>query len=82
MQKTVIVIGSNYSNLRNLLIEIFKVKMKLAPEIMNKVFDILECSYPLRNELGFKSRNIRTVMYEIETTLLLAPGYGDICPVN
>ena len=56
--------------------------MKLALEITNKVFDISECSYRLRNELGFKSRNIRTVMYEIETTLLLAPGYGDICPVN
>ena len=82
MQKTVIVIDSNYSNLQKLLIEIFKVKMKLALEIMNKVFDISECSYRLRNELGFKSRNIRTVMYEIETTLLLAPGYGDICPVN
>ena len=29
-------------NLQRLLIEIFKVKMKLAPEIMNEVFDIIE----------------------------------------
>ena len=50
-------------NLRRLLIEIFKVKMKLAPEIMNEVFDIIESPYPLRNELRFKSRNIRTVRY-------------------
>ena len=41
--------------------------MKLASEIMNEVFDIIECSYPLRNELRFKSRNIRTVSYETET---------------
>ena len=34
---------------------------------MNKVFDIIEWSCPLRNELRFKSRNIRTVRYEIET---------------
>ena len=61
MQKTVIVIDSNYSNLQELLIEIFKVKMKLAPEIINKDSSILECTYPLRNELGFKSRNIRNV---------------------
>ena len=54
-------------NLRRLLIEIFKVKMKLAPEIMNEVFDIIESPYPLRNELRFKSRNIRTVRYGIET---------------
>ena len=32
--------------------------MKLAPEIMNEVFDILEIiesPYPLKNELRFKS---------------------------
>ena len=28
---------------------------------MNEVFDFIECRYPLRNELRFKSRNIRTV---------------------
>ena len=54
-------------NLQRLLIEIFKVKIKLAPEIMNEVFDIIESPYPLRNELRFKSRNIRTLWYGIET---------------
>ena len=37
--------------------------MKLAPEIMNEVFDIIESPYPRRNELRFKSQNIRTVRY-------------------
>ena len=41
-------------NLQNLFIEIFKVKTKLAPEIMNEVFDFIECQYPLRNEMRFK----------------------------
>ena len=54
-------------NLQKLLIEIFKVKIKLAPEFMNEVFDFIECRYPLRNELRFKSPNIRTVRYGIET---------------
>ena len=54
------------SNLQKLLIEIFKVKLKLAPEIMNEVFDTIVCLYSLRNELRFKSRNIRTVRYVIE----------------
>ena len=54
-------------NLQKLLIEIFKVKMKLTPEIMNVVFDFIECRYPLRNELRFKLRHIRTVRYGIET---------------
>ena len=48
-------------NLQKLLIEIFKVKMKVAPEMMNEVFDIIECPYPFRNELRFKSQNLRTV---------------------
>ena len=30
-------------NLQKLLTETFKVKMKLAPEIMNEVFDFIEC---------------------------------------
>ena len=47
------------SNLQRLLTEIFKVKMRLAPEIMNEIFDITDFPYPLRNELRFKSRNIR-----------------------
>ena len=29
--------------------------MEFASEIMNEVFDIIECPYPLRNELRFKS---------------------------
>ena len=41
--------------------------MKLAPEIMNEVFDIIECPY-LRNELRFKSLIISTIRYGIETT--------------
>ena len=56
--------------------------MKLAPEIMNEVFDFMECQYPLRNELRFKSRNIRTVRYGIETAAFVGSGYGPICPMN
>ena len=42
--------------------------MKLAPEIMNEVFDIIESPYPLINALRFKSRNICTVRYGVETS--------------
>ena len=41
--------------------------MKLAPKIMNEVFNIIEYPYPLMNELRFKSQNICTVRYGIET---------------
>ena len=54
-------------NLQKLLIQIFKVKMNFALEIMNEVFDFIECRYSLRNELRFKSRKICTVRYGNET---------------
>ena len=45
--------------------------MKLAPEIMNEVFDIIASYILLRNELRLKSRNIRSVRYGIETAALV-----------
>ena len=53
--------------MQRLLNEIFKVKMKLTPKIMNEVFDIIKCPYPLINKLRFKSQNICTVRYGIKT---------------
>ena len=54
-------------SLQKLVTEIFKVKMNLAPEIMKKVFEIVEGLYALRNELKLKSRKIHSVRYGIET---------------
>ena len=51
-------------NLQQVLIEILELKMKLAPEFMNEVFDNLECAQTLR--MRFKSRNILTVRCRIE----------------
>ena len=41
------------SNLHKLLIEISRFRMNLALEIMNEVFNIVECPYRVRNELRF-----------------------------
>ena len=40
--------------------------MKLVPEIIIEVFESIDCPYPARSELRFKSRNICTVRYVIE----------------
>ena len=45
--------------------------MKVAPEIMNEIFDIIESPHRLKNGLRFKSENIRTVRYEIETAAFI-----------
>ena len=54
-------------NLQKLVTEIFQVKMNLGPEIMKEVFEIVEGSHALRNELKLKSRKIHSVRYGIET---------------
>ena len=54
-------------------IEIFKVKLGLAPEIMKNIFPIIENPYDLRNEAKFKSRNVHTVRYGIEPASFVAP---------
>ena len=62
------------SNLQRLLIEIFK--MTFAPE----VFDIIDFPYPLRNELRFKSRNIRTVRFGLGTAAFIVSRIWNYIP--
>ena len=54
-------------NLQKLVIEIFKFNLVLAPEIMKNVFPINKNPYVLRSKTKFKSRNVHTVQYGIET---------------
>ena len=67
-------------NLQKLLVETFKVKIELAPEIMNEGFDIIECSYPLGNELRFKRWNICTVGYGTKTEAFVGSGIWSYIP--
>ena len=63
----------HHRNLQKLAIEIFKVKLGIAPDIMKNVFPIIENPYDLRNETKFKSRNVNTVRHGIETASFVAP---------
>ena len=56
--------------------------MKLAPKIMNKVFNFVECRYLLRNELSLSHETLALLGMEFKLPFLLAPGYGPIYPVN
>ena len=51
----------NHRKLQKLGIEIFKVEVGIAPEIMKNGFAIIENPYDLRNETKFKSRNDHTL---------------------
>ena len=50
--------------------------MRLAPEILKNVFSIIENPYDLKKEAKFKSRNVHTAQYDIETTSFVAPRFG------
>ena len=51
----------HHRNLQKLAIEIFKIKLGIAPEIMKNVYPIIESPYNVRNETKCKSRNVHTV---------------------
>ena len=61
--------GNSYKihekNPQKLVIEIYKMKMNLAPEIIREVFEIVERPYAFRNELILKSRKVHSVWYGI-----------------
>ena len=61
----------HHRNLQKPAIEIFKVG--IAPDMMKNVFPIIENTYDLRNETKFRSRNVNTVRYGIETAFFVAP---------
>ena len=63
----------HHRNLQKPAIEIFKVKLGLAPEIMKNIFPIIENPYDLRNETKFKSKNVHAVRYGIKTASFVAP---------
>ena len=52
-------------NLQKVVIEIYKMKMNLAPEIIREVFEIVERPYAFRNKLKLKSRKVHSVWYGI-----------------
>ena len=68
-------------NLQELAIEIFKVKKGIAPTIMNNIFEFNDNPYSLRNDTDyFKSRNVRTVRYGIETAFFVGPRIWNSIP--
>ena len=63
----------HHRKLQKLAIEIFKFKLGLAPEIIKNIFPIIKNPYDLKKETKFKSRNVFTVRYGIETASFVAP---------
>ena len=67
-------------NVQKLMIEIFKVKIGIAPELMKEVFDIVDTPYNLRSGTKFKSHLVKTVTYGLETPSYLGPKLWNLVP--
>ena len=63
----------HHRNLQNPAIEIFRIKLVLALEIMKNVFSIMENPYDLRKKTKVQSRNVLIFRYVIETVFFVAP---------
>ena len=60
-------------NLQKLMVEIFKVKNGYAPTIIKNLFEMVDISYNLRNDMKIKSQNVHTVSYGTESLSFLGP---------
>ena len=73
-------VSIHHRNLQTLVIEMYKVKHKLSPSIMNQVFTEQHIPYDLRNDCTWASSNIRTVYNGTETISFRGPKTWSILP--
>ena len=69
-------------NLQKLAIEMYKVLNDLSPRFMKKLFPFSTNNYNLRHKKIFKTENIRTVHYGIETISYWGPKIWESLPCD
>ena len=70
----------HHRNLQKLAIEMFKVKNNLSPSFMRKVFPQSDIKYNLRKDTHFKTENIHSVRYGLETLSYTGPKTWSLVP--
>ena len=71
------------NNLQVLVIEIYKVKDGIAPEIMKDIFELQNPSYNLRLPCNqFRRENIKTVHYGLQSVRYIGPKIWELVPNN
>ena len=76
-QKTVSI---HQRNLKTLATEIYKVKNKISPEVVNSLFAFTNKNYNLRNASILKRNRYFTVHYGRESLVSLAPKIWELVP--
>ena len=67
-------------NLQTLVIEIYKARNGLGPEIMKCIFNFVQKPYNLRNDSTLQRRTNRTVYFGTESISSPAPKIWEIVP--
>ena len=63
----------HHRNLHVLATEIYKIKNKIVPEIINDIQHERSITYNLRNNSGFITHNVNTMRYGVDTIHHLGP---------
>ena len=70
-------------NLQVLVTEIYKVKNRIAPEIMRDIFELQNPSYNLRSSCNqLRRENLKTVHYGLQSVRYLGPKIWELVPNN
>jgi len=68
-------------NIRAVMVEMFKIKIGVAPELMKDIFEpCVQSNYKFRGSRDFKSRSIKTVYYGESSLSFLGPKLWSTLP--
>ena len=72
----------NHRNIQKLALEMYRVKHRIAPKIICELFNEANVPYNLRQDVSFRSYNVKTVLYGTETLSYLGPKIWNLVPSN
>ena len=72
----------HHRNLQVLATELYKVRHRLAPELINDIFKKRNVTYNFRKNSTFETRNIKSVYYGSETISFIGPKIWKRLPSN
>ena len=70
----------HHRNIQKLALEMYRVKHRIAPKIMCELFNEANVPYDLRQDVRFRSYNVKTVLYGTETFSYLGPKTWSLVP--
>ena len=67
----------HHRNIQKLALEMYRFKHRRAPKILLELFNETSVPYDLRQDISFRSYNVKTVLYSTETLSYLGPKISD-----